>query len=111
VKKLGRVIEFNLEKMDTYEGRQEFDLEMEKLGVDHLGITRKLADLESDETLKRLLMVSTKCVVRVYMISAYNLSSRDNGGDSDPYLILNIGNKVYNERDNYQLDNPNPDFS
>ena len=46
----------------------------------------------------------------MYVIDAFNLSSRDNGGDSDPYLLLNIGNKTYNERDNYQTDEPNPKF-
>jgi Ca2+-dependent lipid-binding protein len=56
------------------------------------------------------MMNDTKCIVRLYVISAYNLSSRDNGSDSDPYLLLNLGNKVYNERENYQLDNPNPEF-
>lgn len=55
-------------------------------------------------------MANTKAIVRVYCISAFNLSSRDNGSESDPYLILTLGNKVYNERSIYQLDNPNPDF-
>lgn len=99
-----------MEKMDTMEGRLKFDLELEKLSVAHLGITKKLADLESDETLRRLLMAQTKCIVRVYCLSAFNLSSRDNGSESDPYLILNVGGKTYNERDIYQLDNPNPEF-
>jgi myoferlin len=44
------------------------------------------------------------------MISAFDLSSRDNGSASDPYLILECNNKKYNERDNYQVDNPCPDF-
>lgn len=44
------------------------------------------------------------------MISAYDLASRDNGSFSDPYLIVNLGNKTYNERDNYLLDEPNPEF-
>lgn len=44
------------------------------------------------------------------MISAYDLASRDNNSPSDPYLYLTLGNKIYNERDNYVLDEPNPDF-
>lgn len=99
--KTGKPLEINLEKMDTMEGRQRFELQMESLGVSHLEITKHLADLESDETLKRLLMAPSKCVVRVYMIDAFNLSSRDNGSASDPYLILNVGNKTYNERSSY----------
>ena len=38
------------------EGRQKFELSIEPLGITHLQITKHLADLESDETLKRLLM-------------------------------------------------------
>jgi len=44
------------------------------------------------------------------VISAYDLSSRDNGSDSDPYLNIVLGNKVYNDRSNYQEDEPCPDF-
>jgi hypothetical protein len=84
------------------EGRKKMEMEFEKMDVGHLGITKCLADLESDETLRRLLLSQNKCIVRVYIIDAFNLSSRDNGGDSDPYLLLSVGNKVYSERDNYQ---------
>jgi len=55
-------------------------------------------------------MCKVKCIVRFYAISAFNLSSRDNGSASDPYLILKCNNKVYNERSIYQLDEPNPKF-
>jgi len=48
--------------------------------------------------------------VRVYIISAYGLSSRDIGSESDPYLVVSLGDKVYSDRDNYQNDEPNPDF-
>ena len=44
------------------------------------------------------------------MISAYDLASRDNGSFSDPYLIMNVGNKTYNERSIYLQDEPNPYF-
>ena len=44
------------------------------------------------------------------MISAFNLSSRDNGSESDPYLILNLGGKSYNEQSIYQENQPNPEF-
>lgn len=50
-------------------------------------------------------------IVRVYVIEGFNLSSRDIGSESDPYLKLKCGNKVYDERDNYQLDEPNPKFN
>ena len=74
---------------------------MRELGIDHLEISRHLADLESDVILERMLMCQTKCIVRVYMISAYDLASRDNGSFSDPYLKINLGNKTYDERSIY----------
>lgn len=40
LKRTGKGIEFNLEKMDTMEGRMKFELELEKLGVSHLNITK-----------------------------------------------------------------------
>ena len=74
---------------------------MEKLGIGHLNITKHLVNLESDETLKRMLMSKTKCIVRLYMINGFDLASRDNGSPSDPYLYITCGKKIYNERSNY----------
>jgi Ca2+-dependent lipid-binding protein len=83
---------------------------MESLGVAHLDITKHLANMNAADTLKRLLLGQNKCIVRLYVISAYDLSSRDNGSDSDPYLNIIIGNKVFNDRANYLEDEANPDF-
>jgi len=91
--------------------RKRFEVELRKLDVAHLNITKHLANLESDVILKRQLMAQNKCIVRLYAISAFNLSSRDNGSASDPYLILKCNDKTYDERDNYQLDEPNPKFN
>ena len=49
-------------------------------------------------------------MVTVYIIEAFNLSSRDNGSPSDPYLYLTCNGKTINERQYYQLDEPNPKF-
>jgi hypothetical protein len=42
-----------------------------------------------------------EAVVRVYMIDGFDISSRDIGSPSDPYLILKCNGSEYNERDNY----------
>lgn len=110
LKKTGRPIELHLDRFDTMEGRAEFDEEMEALGLAHLNVTKSLANLESDETLERMLLKNQKCIVRVYMISGFDLASRDNGSFSDPYLKLTLGKKTFNERDNYMDDEPNPEF-
>lgn len=101
LKALGVPIHVKMERIDSMEGRQWFQTQLNKMGAGHLNITQHVADLESDETLKRMLMKQTKCIVRCYMISAYDLASRDNGSFSDPYLIINLGNKTYNERSSY----------
>ena len=100
----------NLDKLETIEGREEMEEEMEPFGIRHLKITKILADIQSDVILQKLLLSQTECVVRVYMISAYQLANRDIGGASDPYIKISVDNKEFNERDNYILDEPNPDF-
>jgi len=44
---------------------------------------------------------SIKVLVRVYIIQATNLMPKDVFGKSDPYLILQLGNKKINDRINY----------
>jgi hypothetical protein len=41
------------------------------------------------------------CVVKVYILEAYNLEKTDSFSDSDPYLIVSMGKSKFNERDNY----------
>ena len=53
--------------------------------------------------------MKTKALVSLYMIDGYDFAQKDIGSASDPYLIIECG-KVYNERDRYQLDEPNPKF-
>ena len=110
IKRTQKPLEIKLEMMDSAEGREKFKQNMENIGVAHLSVTKHLADLESDETMKRLLLSETKCIVRLYMVSGFDLASRDNGSQSDPYLVIQCGNKIYNERENYQEDEPNPTF-
>lgn len=70
-------------------------------------------ELESQdfEKIAKLLLIKTECVIRVYIIQAFDLEQKDVNSASDPYLIIKIGNKVINQRDKYQLDNPNPIFN
>ena len=60
--------------------------------------------------MKRQLIKEEKCVVRLYMIEGYDMASRDNGSPSDTYLKLHCNGKTVDERDKYQLDEPNPKF-
>ena len=53
-------------------------------------------------------MKITACEVNLYLVEGFDFASRDIGSFSDPYVILTLGSKVYNERDNYVTDEPNP---
>ena len=89
-------VKLDLEDLATMEGREEMEHTIEPLGVRHLKISQKLADIESDVILQRMLLTENKCIVRAYMISAYDLASRDVGGFSDPYLKLKLGKSKFN---------------
>jgi Ca2+-dependent lipid-binding protein len=56
------------------------------------------------------MLQKTKTLVRIYFIEGFNFAQRDIGSFSDPYLVVTCGKKVYNDRANYQLDEPNPKF-
>ncbi len=81
----------DLDKLETIEGREELEDQMEPLAIRHLKVTKILADIQSDVILQKLLLQQSQCVVRVYMISAYDLASRDIGGASDPYVKISCG--------------------
>mmetsp|Transcript_269 Transcript_269/g.246 ORF Transcript_269/g.246 Transcript_269/m.246 type:complete len:154 (+) Transcript_269:1201-1662(+) len=54
------------------------------------------AEVKDDEFLRR-----TEVVVRVYILEAEGLASKDEDSNSDPYLIVSLGNKKYNEKSLY----------
>lgn len=100
----------DVEKLSNAEERNRFELECRKMHIDHLKISKALTNLNSDEILKTALLREEKCIVRFYAIDGFNMSSRDNGSASDTYLALECNGHKFNERDNYQLDEPNPKF-
>lgn len=102
--------DLDLEKLESMEGRHDMKQMLEPLQVNHLNIVDKLADIESDVILKRMLLKKSKMIVRIYMIEGFDLASRDMGGFSDPYLVLKLGKKKFDDRKNYVLDEPNPKF-
>jgi hypothetical protein len=60
-----------------------------------------LKEQSYEEMISRMLMVKTKCMVRLYMLEGYEFAQRDIGSFSDPYLKIKCGTKKFNERDNY----------
>lgn len=71
-------------------------------------ILNNMANLISGDLLKKQLMKVQKSLIRLYVIEAFDLSCRDVGSASDPYLKIQLDDKIYNERDNYQMDETNP---
>lgn len=100
----------DLDLLQTADGREYMKDMNQKLGVRHLNLTQKLADIESDEILKKMLLKKFQGIVRVYILNGFNFAARDIGSPSDPYLRVSIGDKEFNDRDNYQLDQPCPEF-
>ena len=90
-----------LEKIVTDEGRHKIEAMLEDLGISHLNVVQRIANLYSEEILKKLLLSQQRCVVRLHVMNAFNLSQRDFSSASDPYLLLSCGSTVYNERKNY----------
>ena len=93
----GIEMKFKREDLQTQEGIARFRKLMRDLGADGLGITKHFQLIDNYTRLSRMLMKSTKCTVRLYMISGYDFSSRDNGSHSDPYLRIKLGKKVFDE--------------
>ena len=83
------------------EGRALFKKLMGQMRLTHLQIMRKVVDVQSDEIIKRLLMAESRCIIRTYIVRAFNLAARDNDSPSDPYVKIILGEDVRDERDNY----------
>lgn len=67
--------------------------------------------MASHDIIYQELLKTTQCTIRLYLLEGINFSSRDYGSPSDPYCKIKCGNVDYNERDNYQQDEPNPKFN
>jgi hypothetical protein len=103
-------MDLELADLVTAEDRKKFKLQMRALSLEQYDIMRHVANIQSEDILKRQLLESNKCIVRLYVIDAYNLRSLDNGSASHPYLYIKSNDKIFKERSNYQLDEPNPKF-
>jgi len=92
----GKPFNFEIQDLDTHEGRMSFRMNLEKLDLGHLEIDRHLMSAQENTQLKQLMQRTQKCTIRLYIVSAYDLASRDNGSPSDPYLYIQLGNVIIN---------------
>jgi len=66
------------------------------------------ADSEFDEIAKRLLS-QTRVIARIYILDAFGLAQKDTNSQSDPYVRIKLGSKVwYDEHEHYQEDQADP---
>ena len=65
---------------------------------------------EDDEfnDITKMLLNKTKCIIRVYIIDAFDLEQKDRLSMSDPYIRLKLGHTEISDKDNHQEDTPNP---
>ena len=52
-----------------------------------------------------------ECLVRCYIVDAFDLAAKDEDTNSDPYLKIQLGDIVIDEHKNPQQDEPNPVFN
>jgi len=97
----GKELNIDLDDLVTITGRKKLQRHLREANLSHLEITKHLSNLESDEILRRNLMVVKKRIVRCYLISGFDFASRDNDSPSDPFVTLECNDTKYSERDNY----------
>jgi hypothetical protein len=110
LKMANRKFDFDYKLLESEEGRLKFKHKMEDLGLGELKIGPQITSLTHQDHMAMLLNTKTDCMIKLYVISAFNLASRDIGSDSDPYLKIKFGKTLIDEREEYQLDEPNPVF-
>lgn len=60
------------------------------------------------ESVRKMLLVKTQVIVRVYIVEALNLAQKDYKSNSDPYIRIKLQDQIIDDSKNYQTDEPNP---
>ena len=78
------------------------------MNVDDPRLIEFFKDASYDEVIKKQLLSQTPCIIQLYVLEGFDFASRDIGSFSDPYIVVRCGGREFSERNNYQLDEPNP---
>ena len=108
---LGQPFEFDYEDLITAEGRELFQAKLRQIACDDLKLLKHFCKMNYSQKLERTMMLHTPCVIRVYVLDADELPEKDVGGSVDPYIVVKLNGKVYNERDSYIPDCHNPEIN
>eukprot|EP00937_MAST-01D_sp_MAST-1D-sp2_P005539 g5539.t1 len=74
------------------------------------GIVRVTPHRERDVAEKFPATSAQPCVVRAYVLRAFNLQKMDDDGLSDPYAVLRLGSEVQSDRQHFIEDSTDPDI-
>lgn len=80
------------------------------MNIDNPALYEFFKDQSYEEMIKKQLLTKTNCKIQLYVLEGYDFASRDIGSFSDPYLKITCGEMTFDERKNYQIDEPNPKF-
>ena len=67
------------------------------------------SDEDFEEMTKKLLL-KNECVIRVYVLDAFDLAQRDEDSLSDPYVLVKLGKKTVGDPKKYLVDQTNCGF-
>lgn len=72
---------------------------------------RQLINMQQfDSLISGSLLQRIPAVANLYILEGFDFAQQDIASQSDPFLKITCGNSIYNERDNYQLNNNCPKF-
>ena len=67
-------------------------------------------DDDGFEQIAKLLVTKSDCMIRIYILDGRDIMQKDSDSESDPYLILKLGDKKITDRENYISNASNPRF-
>lgn len=78
------------------------------MAIDDPRLIEFFKDQASEEMIRRQLLTQTQAAIQFYVLECFDLASRDIGSFSDPYMVVKCGKSVIDNRDEAQMDEPNP---
>ena len=103
-------LDFDLAKVTSRTERIKLRNILLQMGINNQQIINFLHEFSYSQMLRSQFSAVKNCHVRLYLIECFDLASRDIGSFSDPYYVVSCGKKTQDNKQNFQLDEPNPQF-
>ena len=66
-------------------------------------IPKELSFLNEFDDISRKLLIKRNVIIRIYILTLNHLAKKDTFSESDPYIVIKLGNEIkVNEKNNYQ---------